>query len=178
MNKLLTVLMLLLVGPFIGVVSAQQPLPKAKPKTKEPVMIDPSAKAVKPAQSAIKLESIQPQDTGTREFYSEDGNIQIKPEQQPEFPGGQKGLNMFITEHLIYPPEAKANKAEGIFIVKFTIETDGRVLDPVVISDPVKFGAKEEVYRLISLMPRWQPAKLEGNPVPVHYTMPISFYLK
>ena len=79
---------------------------------------------------------------------------------------------------MIYPKEAKTNSKEGIVVVKFTIESDGRVTSPEIVMDNVGYGAVEEVKRLISLMPKWKPGYLEGQPVPVDYTMPVNFKIK
>ncbi len=159
---------------LIGSVTGQKPLPKAK----EPIPKHIPAPHMKPDSTTIMLEYTPKPASGVREFSMDQGKVQITPEQLPEFTGGEQGLNMFINEYLIYPEDAKKNNAQGIVIVRFTIEADGRVTEPVIVDDMVHFGARNEVFRLISLMPRWKPGYMEGKAVPVYYTMPISFYLK
>jgi protein TonB len=96
----------------------------------------------------------------------------------PEFPGGPVGILKYIQKNLKYPTEAKNRGAEGKVLVKFYIDTDGAVKDPVILKDPVGFGASEEALRLIRNMPKWKPGTQKGKPVKVYYTMPVTFKLQ
>lgn len=113
-----------------------------------------------------------------REISRENGKIVITPEVQPTFPGGQKGLDQFILKNIRYPAEAINAGAEGIVVVQFTVDFDGRAHTPVIIMDKVGHGAAEEVKRLVQLMPRWTPAYLDDMAVPVDYTCPVNFNLQ
>ena len=35
-----------------------------------------------------------------------------------------------------------------------------------------------EALRVVSLMPRWKPGMIQGEPVPVNFTLPINFVLE
>ena len=87
----------------------------------------------------------------------------------PEFPGGNKKLYEFITANY-KTPEVKG--LIGRVFVQFTVETDGSLTDIKSIRD-IGFGTGEEAVRVMSICPKWIPAKQKGETVPVKYTLPI-----
>lgn len=100
-------------------------------------------------------------------------------EQMPEFPGGQDAMMKFISKNVKYPENAIQNNVEGKVVLKFVVNTQGEIRDIEVISK-VKYGygLEEEAIRVIKKMPRWTPGKLNGKPVNVYFSLPISFRLK
>jgi len=87
----------------------------------------------------------------------------------PEFPGGNKELYEFITANY-KTPEIKG--LIGRVFVQFTVETDGSLTDIKSIRD-IGFGTGEEAVRVMSICPKWIPAKRKGETVSVKYTLPI-----
>ena len=96
----------------------------------------------------------------------------------PSFPGGQPALEEFIAANMRYPEEALKAGAEGIVVVKFTIEYDGTAYSPVILLDKVGHGANAETKRLVQLMPKWIPATLAQQAGTVEFTMPVNYNLK
>lgn len=96
-------------------------------------------------------------------------------EESPSFPGGQKALMDYISEHLRNPsPETDVT---GRVIVQFVVGKDGTVKDAKVVRGiHPEFDA--EALRLVENMPKWIPGKLAGEPAEVRYTLPVMFYLK
>jgi len=154
--------------------NAQTTLPKASNlPQKEVVEVNP------PKATYEKYDPVTADvDTSERKLIVEQTRFLITPDVMPSYIGGEVALYNFIQDYMIYPKEAKANKKEGIVVVKFTIEADGRVTSPEIVMDKVGYGAVDEVKRLISLMPKWKPGYLEGQAVPVDYTMPVNFKIK
>lgn len=101
-----------------------------------------------------------------------------RAEVMPSYPGGITKMLKFLSKNLKYPLEAKKKKLEGKVYVKFTIDIDGSVKDPIVLKDEVGDGAAEEAIRLVSTLPSWNPGTQYGKPVKVYYTLPVSFKLK
>lgn len=99
-------------------------------------------------------------------------------ETMPTYPGGIPNLMNFLVRRINYPKDAKENGLEGKVIVKFYIDTDGSVKNPVIIKDGVGGGCAEEALRVVRMMPKWTPGTQKGKPVKVYYTMPIFFKLK
>ncbi|PSK92644.1 energy transducer TonB [Taibaiella chishuiensis] len=95
-------------------------------------------------------------------------------EQMPEFPGGNAALYKFLKKNIKYPKKARREKTEGKLVVRFVVEPDGSLSNPVVV-DKVGNGCEEELLRVIRKMPRWNPGREQGAFVAVYYTLPISF---
>ena len=100
----------------------------------------------------------------------------IKAEIMPAFPdGGVPALMHFLQKNIRYPIEAAEKGLEGKVIVKFYLDTDGSVKDPVVIKDGVGGGCADEAIRVVKSMPKWTPGFQKGKPVKVYYTLPVTF---
>ncbi len=97
-------------------------------------------------------------------------------EEMPYFPEGDEARIKFITENLVYPAKSKYNNIQGTVYVTFIIEPDGTIND-VKILRGIGGGCDEECIRIIKLMPKWIPGKLNGKPVRVQYNLPIKFTL-
>lgn len=67
--------------------------------------------------------------------------------------------------------------AQGRVVVRFVIEKDGTVTNPKVVKsvDPV---FDKEALRIVSIMPKWMPAKMNGKAIRTTYTVPVNFRLK
>lgn len=63
---------------------------------------------------------------------------------------------------------------EGMVVVSFVIEKDGKVTEPKVLRD-IGGGAGEEAVRIVKLMPDWIPGKQHDRPVRVQYNLPVRF---
>lgn len=100
-----------------------------------------------------------------------------RAEVMPKYSGGVIEMMKYLTKNLKYPADAKQFKFQGRVIVKFCIDIDGSVKDPIVLYDKVGGGADIEAIRLVKAMPKWIPGTQNGKPVKVYYTLPINFSL-
>ena len=82
----------------------------------------------------------------------------------------------WVTERLVYPEVARQNHTQGIVIVQFTINTVGRVVNTKILKS-VDAILDKEVLRVVSMSPKWQPARWRGERIETHYTLPIKFVL-
>lgn len=98
------------------------------------------------------------------------------PEVMPEFPGGQIELMKFLSQNIKYPETAVKNNIQGRVMVEFVIDKEGNVISPSVLRG-ISPELDAEALRIIDMMPKWIPGKLNGKPVKVKYTIPISFVL-
>lgn len=98
-------------------------------------------------------------------------------EKWPRFPGGTKELVKFLAHHMQYPPEALKAEVEGQASVSFFLDEKGNISSPVIVSGP-GWGIDEEAVRLVQNMPQWTPARQNGKPVAVRYTIVIPFDLE
>jgi protein TonB len=114
-------------------------------------------------------------DSVTHAHNTDDSIIICDKEVMPSFPGGVTALYKFIRDNLNYPEEAVKQKLEGKVYVKFYVDTDGSVKEPVVLKDGVGGGCAEEAIRIVNSMPKWNPGFQKGKPVKVYFTLPLSF---
>ena len=83
----------------------------------------------------------------------------------------------FLSKNINYPSISQENGVQGRVIVQFVVNTDGSIVDPVVMRgvDP---HLDKEALRVIKMMPKWSPGKQRGKPVRVKYTVPVMFRLQ
>ncbi len=94
----------------------------------------------------------------------------------PSFPGGQTALFRYLQNTVRYPTTAIKYKASGRVLVSFVVNTDGSVGN-VKVERHAHPDLDEEAVNVVKSMPRWNPGKLNGKPVRVKYTLPITFKL-
>ncbi len=92
------------------------------------------------------------------------------------FPGGQEAMVSFIQEHLKYPQEAYDLGIEGKVRVVFTVMPDGSIANPS-IKKSLGYGCDEEVIRVVSQMPKWNPKLLNFKPTRARMELNVVFDL-
>jgi protein TonB len=111
-------------------------------------------------------------------------------EEMPTFPGcesvGDKAerkkcadekMLQFIYKNIKYPAIARENGVEGMVVVRFIVEKDGKITDAHVVRD---IGAQcgQEALRVVGMMPKWNAGKQRGRPVRVQFNLPVRFKLE
>lgn len=103
----------------------------------------------------------------------------IMKEEMPQFPGGPTAFLQFLRDSIRYLVIEKEKGLQGTVYVQFTVEKDGSITDVKTVKGvPGAPGLSKEAERVIGLMPKWTPGKLNGKPVRVVITQPIKFILK
>jgi TonB family protein len=95
---------------------------------------------------------------------------------EPSFPGGPEAMTSWLQSQIIYPESAIENKEQGTVYIKFIIRKDGTISHIDLIKG-VSVALDQEAIRVISLMPKWIPGKLNGEFVNSYFTLPIAFRL-
>jgi periplasmic protein TonB len=98
-------------------------------------------------------------------------------EEPPMFPGGNSALLKFIAENTIYPAEALENGIQGKVFIKFAVSSDGSV-KRLEIMRSVHPLLDEEAKRVVSTLPKWKPGRQNGKPVPVWFSVPVTFEIR
>ena len=104
-------------------------------------------------------------------------NVRKDPEVAAEYPGGTPALMRFLSTKVKYPKEAEKRGEQGKAYVQFVVKSDGNV-DYVQIAKTS--GSKvldDEAVRVVKTMPRWTPAKQDGENVSSMLTLPVAFKL-
>ncbi|MEO1626879.1 MAG: energy transducer TonB [Bacteroidota bacterium] len=91
-----------------------------------------------------------------------------------------KKMLAYVYSRIQYPPEAKKAGISGTLVVRFVVDQEGRVTNPV-ITRPLGGGCDEEVLRVVNTMagdpPTWVSGKQRGMPVNVYFNLPLRFRL-
>lgn len=113
-----------------------------------------------PAVCATAADSLPPVDTLANEPY-------LLADPMPSFNGnGTLDFCRWVQEHLRYPYEAVVYGIEGRVVVGFVVEADGRVSNAEVLASPDP-TLSEAALSVVRQSPRWEPGKLNGQPVRV-----------
>ena len=92
----------------------------------------------------------------------------------PAFPGGDTAQNQFMVKNIKYPAEARNRGIQGMVIISFIVEKDGKITNITVLREPGA-GTGDEARRLVSAMPNWEPGLKNGQPARVRIQLPVSF---
>ncbi|MCE3226263.1 MAG: hypothetical protein K0S32_814 [Bacteroidetes bacterium] len=99
-------------------------------------------------------------------------------EEMPEFPGGNAELYKFISSNIILPVSCHEDKhfLSCKVFVKFVVTAEGEAVNAIVVKGcPGNPDCDKEAKRVIGIMPKWKPGKMNGKAVSVYYMMPIKF---
>ena len=108
---------------------------------------------------------------------TEDEEVFMVVEENPEFPGGMEELMKFLANEIKYPVEAEQKGKQGRVIVQFVVGKDGNLRDFKVVKS-VSPELDAEAIRVCKAMPKWQPGEQRGQAVNVQFTLPITFRLQ
>jgi TonB family protein len=101
-------------------------------------------------------------------FAQEDNAVH---EKGATYVGGEKEMVKFIRTNVHYKKIAQ----EGIAYISFTVLTDGALSGIKLLKSSSCTPCDEEALRVVSIMPKWDPAFINGKNVPVEFVLPIKF---
>ena len=102
----------------------------------------------------------------------------LAPDSMPQFPGGASAMMTYLMDNVKYPADAKKDKKEGRVVCSFVITKEGKVTEAHVVKSSGTESLDNEALRVVNNMPDWEPGKENGEPVNVHYSIPVVFKLK
>ncbi len=113
-------------------------------------------------------------------------------EDMPRFPGcedkpkaeraqcAQGEMLSYIYKHIKYPPLARENGVEGTCVIRFVVDSKGKIKDYKILRD-IGAGCGQEALRIVKKMASektWIPGKQRGKPVSVMFSLPVKFKLQ
>jgi periplasmic protein TonB len=104
------------------------------------------------------------------------GPVYMYCEKMPEFIGGETAFIEYVKNNVKYPQQAVSDKIEGRVVIKFIVRETGEIGD-IQLLRSIRTDLNNECIRVISIMPKWKPGMINGNPVSVSYSIPIRFLL-
>lgn len=93
-----------------------------------------------------------------------------------QFAGGEEKMYNFIDETIEYPMKALNKKIEGRVIIRFYVDTNGKVKEPIILSNTPDILNKSAL-KCIKSMPDFIPASEDGQKIPTYFVLPIVFKL-
>ncbi|PSL31842.1 M56 family metallopeptidase [Chitinophaga ginsengisoli] len=96
----------------------------------------------------------------------------------PKFPGGDKELARFLSRSIHYPKKAQTNNTTGTVLVKFVVNSAGKISEVTTEGKFLGNGLEEESMRVVAAMPDWIPGEQEGRKVSVEFHLPIRYVLQ
>ena len=94
--------------------------------------------------------------------------------ESPSFPGGINKMYEYLASNLRYPSGASRRGGKEKVYTSFLVNTDGTISDIKIEGESAKDVNKEAI-KVIMKMPKWIPAKEDGEVVNERYTLPITF---
>jgi TonB family protein len=108
--------------------------------------------------------------------YSDNDSIYGVVDELASFPGGEAAYMKWLSDHIKYPEECKAQSIQGRVMIQFVVNKDGSIPEIKVLKSPHSL-LSEEAVRVVKAMPKWKPAKAEGEIVRSRFILPIMFRL-
>ena len=90
--------------------------------------------------------------------------------EKPDFPGGMMEFYKFVGNNFKTPEQPNL---KGKVYITFIVEKDGSISNVKNIRD-IGYGTGDEAVRVLNLSPKWIPGKMDGVPVRVMYSLPIT----
>ncbi len=131
-----------------------------------------SVSAVRPTKPAASL-SVFKADSKQKD----NEGVYVDTDVMPEFPGGKKAIQRFISNNIRYPQEAVADDVEGTVQVTFVLDENGRVAKAEATSDNIGYGLEQEAIRVVKQMNGWKPGKVAGKNVKTRLSLPVVFLI-
>lgn len=93
-----------------------------------------------------------------------------------EFPGGLTGMREFLRVNFKYPERAEELGLQGKCYLKLTIWKTGEIKEIKVKRGVMDCPeCDQEAIRLVRLMPKWIPGKVNGAAVNSYFMLPMVF---
>ena len=109
-------------------------------------------------------------------IQAQDSSDNRYADKMPVFSKGK--ISDYIASHLVYPKSAEKKNIEGTALVRFVVDTKGKVTEVQVAKSSGNAELDAEAVRVVSALPAFTPGTQKGQPVEVIYEIPIRFSLR
>ena len=104
----------------------------------------------------------------------QDNNVVDVP---ASFPGGEAALRAFVGKNTVYPEIALEQGLQGTVTLRFKVDVDGSI-SAVTVKKSLSRECDKAAMDVVKKLPRFTPAKTNGRPVPVWFTLPVQFKIQ
>ena len=131
----------------------------------EPQKETPQTEALetKAEQATVAAEKPREQKTENLE-EADDNKIYERPDQEAYSPLSDKEFSEFVNKHLESPKSFADNPFNANSMAHLTIEKDGSISN-IEIKPSMQPDLDKEYIRVLKLLPKFEPAKVNGKPV-------------
>lgn len=102
--------------------------------------------------------------------------VETYVDEEALFPGGRPALEAFMGKNVHFPDIAIEERLSGKSYIGFVVDREGNISNITVKKGMV--GCPEcdkEAIRVVKLMPKWKPGKLNGKDVKSSFILPFNF---
>ncbi len=169
----------------------QKPEPAAAPKvTSAGIKSSPAGSATITSSETIAPPpppAPTPSETKNEEYFEEPEPLPltvtetepdpfIVVEEMPRYPGGDAELLKYIRSKTVYPDAAREENIQGRVIIRFCVTETGGVNRATILKS-VSPDLDAEALRVVAALPEFIPGRQGNRPVPVWFSVPITFTL-
>ena len=97
-------------------------------------------------------------------------------EKLPIFPGGEAELMKYLSEKIKQYINPTTDTIQSKVNVRFIVGSKGVIKDCVILRSYLDRLDNDNICKTILSMPTWTPPKQNNRPVPVYFTLPITYY--
>ena len=155
-------------GTYVADKEFEEMIPAASEEVDDEVEPEPVEDMVREEKPVTAAKESTPSNGGKKD----DDKIYEVAEEQPAFPSGISGLSKFLNENV--SPSVLEKGLHGRVFASFVVEKDGSLSDFKIVKS-VDPDLDKETLRLLKSMPRWSPGTINGEPVRVRYTVPVTY---
>jgi len=152
-----------------------------EPDKNEKKVTEKTISAEKEGYPEKKIDFVEPSKYSKEYKESEEAptkyfKIDLQGDKMAEFKGGHEAMTAYIVKNIRYPESAVKTKTTGTVYVTFFVEKTGKVSN-ASIKKGVDPALDAEAKRVVSNMPDWNPAEVNGEKVEQELTIPVAFRL-
>lgn len=109
--------------------------------------------------------------------------VYTEVEQMPQLPkanskySNKEAVIAAIQRACRYPAEALRNNVQGIVLIGFTVNQQGEVRE-IRVEQGVNTDLDEATVAAVKMLPQFRPGRQGGQPVAVHYSLPIRWAIQ
>lgn len=92
--------------------------------------------------------------------------------------GDINNFSSWVNSRLVYPRYERANRIQGRVTITFIIGEDGKIRDVEVLRKSPSQALDDEALRVVSSAPKFEPAIVNGHPVPTRWVFPVIFMFR
>jgi TonB family protein len=83
-------------------------------------------------------------------------------------------LAEYFYNNLTFPAQAQKDEIEGKVMVRFLVNKDGSITN-VIVTKGLELSVDLEALRVITMMPKWDPAKVDGRKTKLWCIMAMKY---